>query len=334
MFKKYISISALDRAFHHNTITLHSVFRYSLSSSPLEEAYKSALSYLKQRNGSLKNQLNNFDVDIHEKLVFSDPHHLYRWASHKEELVLLKFEEMTNSQWRQNHGPQLTRSLAKLFHILATPTHNEPPILPYETEARLNLIVNFGESCVGRGNIILPEHTLSTPTVSFTIDSESLTDEQIPSNAKNARYASLFMVDLDYPDTLTSKLMHYCHWAYANIPIPEIIGDQTHSYSISSSDCTGTTWIPYNPPHPYRGTGYHRYLLILVTHTEPIQLLSKSLIDPDTRILDMYKWWNGNEDNQMSILSYVWFRSCWTKHVKDKQSFVFGNTKNPDSYML
>lgn len=305
---------------------LFSTRMYSNSSISLEEAYQSSLEYLKKRNDSRK-QSYTFDDDKYQKLVFSDPHRLYRWISKREELVLLKFGEMTNSQWRQNYGPQLTRSLAKLFRIIHTPLHNEPPILPYDTESRLNLIANFNQSFVGRGNVILPEQTLSPPNVSFTIDSESLINisDQILNDSQIIRYASLFMIDLDYPDTNSSKLLHYCHWAHMNISISSIM-DKKYNYP-TLMEFPNSTWIPYHPPHPQRGTGYHRYLLILVGHKDIIQYINP--LNTDTRILDIYRWWDKNENGYSpSVLSYVWFRSCWTSCAKNQQNLIFGNTRN------
>lgn len=307
-------------------IKLFPIRMYSKPSLSLEETYQSSLKYLKERNDTRK-QSYAFDDDKYQKLVFSDPHRLYRWMSKKEELILLKFGEMTNPQWRQNYGPQLTRSLAKLFRIIHTPLHNEPPILPYDTESRLNLIAHFNESFIGRGNIILPEQTLSPPNVSFTIDSESLINlpDQTLNDSQIIQYASLFMIDLDYPDASSSKLVHYCHWGHMNIPISSIM-NKKYDYP-TLTEFPNSTWIPYQPPHSQRGTGYHRYLLILVAHKDIIQHINP--LNANTRILDIYKWWDKDVNGYSpSILSYVWFRSCWTRCIKDQQNLIFGNTRS------
>lgn len=56
------------------------------------------------------------------------------------------------------------------------------------------------------------------------------------------------------------------------------------SKSSSLSDDSGEIIIPYIPPHPTRGTGFHRYIHVLFSHSKPS---NTSLLKAN---LEKYKW--------------------------------------------
>lgn len=292
------------------------------ASKALDRAYDTALAWLKQRRTSFQERHSTSPQKgaIYQKLVLaSDPGLLYDWSHGKKELELPKFSEMDNSQWRQNYGPQLCRALAKIDGLIAKHQGQDAQtgsMLPYETESQLNMTVSFGsDALVQRGNILLPYQVNAQPTVSFCVDNEALGPRQ-------DSYLSLFLFDLDYPSADSSHLEHYCLWAVGNLPIS--INKQTILDPGSHDNHTADTWLQYQPPHPQRGTGYHRYLCLLVSHPEKlgsssgsthVEFLPQPSSDPQTRYCDLATWPWSSSTGPISIVSYSWFRSCWTKDV-------------------
>lgn len=125
------------------------------------------------------------------------------------------------------------------------------------------------------------------------------------------------MFDLDYPNAATSQLDQYCHWAHVNVGYSEKMKDE--KFIVIDAKDKETTAFPYQPPHPQRGTGYHRYILLLLGHEE------KMFISSDNRYLHILEMLR---TRGLFVLSYVWFRSCWIKHVnhlaEGKAKLVFG----------
>lgn len=60
------------------------------------------------------------------------------------------------------------------------------------------------------------------------------------------------MVDPDSPDVTNKTYQQHCHWLVSNVPL------SATSPSVSGGDSI----LGYTPPHPQKGTKYHRYTLI------------------------------------------------------------------------
>ena len=58
---------------------------------------------------------------------------------------------------------------------------------------------------------------------------------------------------------------------------------ELHAFSPSPIPCVNahTTWIP---PHPQRGTPYHRYVLLLVPQAHPTERIKVSVVPDDKRL--------------------------------------------------
>lgn len=80
--------------------------------------------------------------------------------------------------------------------------------------------------------------TCSIPTVSCETNDSNL--------------YSFAMIDCDYPVDSSGKLSDHILWFISNIP--------GGSIDISK----GSELLPFIPPHPQRGTGFHRFLSVLM----------------------------------------------------------------------
>jgi len=72
------------------------------------------------------------------------------------------------------------------------------------------------------------------------------------------------MVDPDVPDEENQTFRTSLHWLQ-----PNIILSATKAALLPPASHT-----PYLPPHPARGTPYHRYVLLLLPHEDPNAKLS------------------------------------------------------------
>ncbi|KAI0063088.1 PEBP-like protein [Artomyces pyxidatus] len=76
----------------------------------------------------------------------------------------------------------------------------------------------------------------------------------------DTRLYTLMMVDLDVPDEANESFTTYLHWLQPNIPL-----SATTPFPLPMPNAH----VPYVPPHPARGTPYHRYVLLLLPHATP-----------------------------------------------------------------
>lgn len=91
----------------------------------------------------------------------------------------------------------------------------------------------------------------------------------------DARYYTLLLVDPDSPDPENESFTTYLHWLQCVLPSFTIYLSCLMSHRPNLLLSASTTELPtvphtrYIPPHPQRGTPYHRYCLFLLPHADP-----------------------------------------------------------------
>ncbi|RDB29152.1 54S ribosomal protein L35, mitochondrial [Hypsizygus marmoreus] len=93
------------------------------------------------------------------------------------------------------------------------------------------------------GTYLLPEQTIEPPHLYANVFHT------------DTRLYTMLLVDPDVPDEERQSFRTFLHWMKPNIPL-----SATHQTRIA--DLNDHT--PYIPPHPQRGTPYHRYVLLLL----------------------------------------------------------------------
>lgn len=78
------------------------------------------------------------------------------------------------------------------------------------------------------------------------------------------RLYTLLMIDPDVPDQDNQTFKTFLHWLQPNITLS----------ATSAGLLPSAAHTPYLPPHPARGTPYHRYVLLLLPHEDPTLKLS------------------------------------------------------------
>ncbi|KAK7041759.1 mitochondrial 54S ribosomal protein YmL35 [Paramarasmius palmivorus] len=152
----------------------------------------------------------------------------------------------------------------------------------------------------------------------------------------DTRLYTMLMVDPDVPDETNQTFTTYLHWLKPNIPL-----SATHRGPITHLN----THTRYIPPHPQRGTPYHRYTVLLLpnppktsyslnteaTATRGVPT-SKSLdipVVPDDQRLgfnvrDFVKKWGLNAAMGGG---YHMFREVWDEHVTHIYEAVLGRSE-------
>ncbi|TFK76620.1 PEBP-like protein [Pluteus cervinus] len=99
------------------------------------------------------------------------------------------------------------------------------------------------ESRVEPGIFLAPEQTLEPPKLYANVFHA------------DTRLYTLLMVDPDVPDPENASFTTFLHWLKPNIPL-----SATNAGRLLDLD----THTEYIPPHPQRGTPYHRYVVLLL----------------------------------------------------------------------
>jgi len=101
------------------------------------------------------------------------------------------------------------------------------------------------------GIFLLPEQTVEPPKLFTTVFHPE------------ERLYTLLMIDPDFPDEINQTFQTYLHWLQPNIPLS----------SLSTSPMPNlNTHTAYIPPHPQRGTAYHRYTVLLLPQQSHISI--------------------------------------------------------------
>lgn len=83
---------------------------------------------------------------------------------------------------------------------------------------------------------------------------------EVASFHTETRLYTIALIDPDSPDVENKTYQQRCHWLLTNVPLS----------ATSSFVQGGDTVLDYIPPHPQKGTKYHRYTLI--AYEQPAKL--------------------------------------------------------------
>ncbi|KAI6128699.1 phosphatidylethanolamine-binding protein [Pisolithus croceorrhizus] len=160
-------------------------------------------------------------------------------------------------RWREEgHLDELMERIHQMFVV--------PDVIPY-LRPSLDLRVTYPQArrtsqqqpgktqhmLVEPGTFLLPEQTTKPPKLHTSVFHT------------DTRLYTLLMVDPDVPDEANGTFQIYLHWLQPNVPL-----SATSSSPIA--DLNGHT--EYIPPHPQKGTPYHRYTVLLLPQKAPISV--------------------------------------------------------------
>ncbi|KAJ8482675.1 hypothetical protein ONZ45_g14871 [Pleurotus djamor] len=169
------------------------------------------------------------------------------------------------------------------------------------------------------GVFLLPHQTLKPPRVYANVFHP------------DTRLYTLLLVDPDVPDEVNQTYTTYLHWLQPNVPLSAT----SQSRIVNINDHTS-----YIPPHPQRGTPYHRYVLLMLPQSDPIKPLDVPTV-PDSARLGfnvrsfLAEW---RLDSAKGGGAHMW-RELWNEDVSKIYADVlhveepkYGRPPKPDRY--
>jgi large subunit ribosomal protein L35 len=153
-------------------------------------------------------------------------------------------------------------------------------------------------------------------------------------------------VVLDVPDPENRTFTTYLHWLQSAFFISTITHQLTKFYrpNIPLSCATRAVEVseahtPYIPPHPQRGTSYHRYVLLLLPQQSPTEPISvPALSDADRLRFDVREFATKHGlDGSTGGGAHMW-RQAWDEGVSQIYAAVLGmfplSSRRPRIYRL
>ncbi|GJE94174.1 PEBP-like protein [Phanerochaete sordida] len=264
-------------------------------------AYDHALEYIKKDAGDLKKELHAVKAELEKAQASEEPEAAERVAELQEKVSILEVQSEINLpsvRWKARNGlADMTRPVYR--HLIEQRWRQEgaldlvmervhqmgvvPDLLP-DIRPSIDLRVNFPERLpeklrkanrtkrsfekVEAGVYLLPEQTRKRPMLYTTVFHTE------------PRLYTLLMFDLDVPDPENNGFQTYLHWMEPNIEL-----------STSSENPLPRTspHTPYIPPHPQRGTPYHRYALMLVAQQDPTKRIEVAVPTKEQRLGFSYR---------------------------------------------
>ncbi|CAG8604054.1 3546_t:CDS:2 [Ambispora gerdemannii] len=133
---------------------------------------------------------------------------------------------------------------------------------------------------------------------------------------QDTRLYTLFMVDPDMPDVERKSFKTQWHWLITNIPL------SATKHTVSG----GTTLLDYIPPHPPKGTPYHRYTIGILHQPNDHEPLE---------IEQPHRWMNVREfmqEYRLELCGASFFRGEWDENVSIREP-IYGPKPPPNLYL-
>ncbi|KAI0706214.1 phosphatidylethanolamine-binding protein [Cytidiella melzeri] len=308
--------------------------------------YDLAVNYIKKDSENLKEELAELRAQLESrKLSLEEAEKL----KDKIEIVEVQSEiNLPSVRWKARNGlADLSKPVYR--HLLEQRWRKEgpldllmerihqmsvvPDLLP-SLHPSIDLRLNFPEAPpkdivrrtrhkrklekVEPGVYLLPEQTRRPPHLYVTVFHPE------------PRLYTLIMADLDVPDPENNSFQTYLHWMQPNI-----------SLSTQSSELTlPTTHTPYIPPHPQRGTPYHRYVVLLLPQQSPTERIKVPVPTAAERLGFDFRAFTEQYglDGSKGGGAHMW-REIWDPTVSEiykdtlkLEEPVFGRLPKPDLY--
>lgn len=212
------------------------------------------------------------------------------------------FRHLREQSWRRNGALDRLEERILKMHIL-------PDIYPSITPT-VDLEILFGTGhgigdhggqggSVHPGVYLDPVMTMQAPSIRATAFHE------------DTRKYTLMLVDPDMPSEETQSFKTFVHWLVSDIPL------SIHASSIPEGH---TALLPYIPPHPPRGTPYHRYTTLLFEQGPRTQL-TEAPREPENVVAFA-------ESHDLHLAGIHFWRAKWSESCKDTISHIFKNVLN------
>ncbi|KAI1318771.1 hypothetical protein EDD11_005842 [Mortierella claussenii] len=225
----------------------------------------------------------------------NDPEVQWRFKTGQIDMSKAVFRYMASKQFQRETLPIIQQRVTQMFVAPDILSHFAPSIdvqldfgagsAPDETSGSSS---NYFET----GSYLLPGKTVNEPKINVT----AFHSEQ--------KYYTVALVDPDMPDVENESFKQQLHWLIANVPL-----SATQTQVVKES---ADVVMPYLPPHPPKGTKYHRYTLLVAEQPNGGQdkvQIDQSNVSRETTLRDLCSQYN------LEVKGLTFFRQVWDRDV-------------------
>ncbi|KAJ8652765.1 hypothetical protein O0I10_011570 [Lichtheimia ornata] len=239
--------------------------------------------------------LNALKFDLQVKSELNDPAIRRQFKEGNVDMSRPVFRYMTQKQFEKAPLSQLMERITQMRVV--------PDLLPLDVAPTVQVNIKLdNDTIVEPGVFIKPEQSLRLPEIDVT----NFHTEQ--------RLYTLMLVDPDSPDVANKTYQQRCHWLITNVPLS----------ATESIVKDGETVLDYIPPHPQKGTKYHRYTLI--AYEQPNA--GKDKVDIKVEGRDAFDVKGLVERHGLQARGVSFFRQVWDETVSQIYSDIL-NTSEP-----
>jgi len=215
---------------------------------------------------SIKQKLSILDIQAYVNL----PAVRWKAANGMADMTKPVFRHLIEQKWRTKGDLDLLMERIHQMNVIPDllPTFRpsldlritfpEPP--PQSTYLRTR--IKRRHAAIEPGEYLLPEQTRRAPRLYTSVFHPE------------TRLYTLVMIDSDVPEPENSSFSTYLHWLAPNIPLS----------ATSKNPIVPTPPLTYYvPPHPQRGSPYHRYCIFLLPQPDSAQTIKVPVIKDEAR---------------------------------------------------
>ncbi|GBC02064.1 hypothetical protein RclHR1_04430014 [Rhizophagus clarus] len=309
-FLNFRQLTTVQRKKDENLSQKASVKKYKPPALGVNPAYDEALKYIYQDKAQKYEEIANIDIMI-EKILngrrnfesseqreqelnelrkkkydlqvlaeINDPEVRWNFKNGKIDMNIPVYRHLREKHWRKEPLYKLMQRITQMYVV--------PDIFP-TLEPTIDLEFKFKNDVIEPGVFLFPAQTKKEPKVTLTNFHEE------------TRLYTLIMVDPDMPDVPNNAYQTEWHWLITNIPL-----------NVTKSDVSsGEVILPYVPPHPPKGTKYHRYTLAILEQPD-----NQKIIIPENmgRVKDVREFMS---EHNLTLRGASFFREVWDEEVSN-----------------
>ncbi|KAI8885175.1 PEBP-like protein [Backusella circina FSU 941] len=225
--------------------------------------------------------LNNLKFDLQVKSELNDPQVQKNFNNGQVDMSQPVYRYMRQKQFEKAPKTKLMERLTQMNVI--------PDVLSVGLEPTVELNLNLNGGQLEPGVFTKPEESMVRPEVTVT------------NFHTETRLYTLMLVDPDSPDVANQTYQQYCHWLVTNVPLS----------ATSNTVQGGDAILDYIPPHPQKGTKYHRYTLIAFEQPNKGQ----DKIDVQLKERDGFNVKALEKTHNLTVSGSTFFRQVWDESV-------------------
>ncbi|CAJ0626071.1 11172_t:CDS:2 [Entrophospora sp. SA101] len=221
-------------------------------------------------------QLENKKTDLEILSQVNDPEIQWKYNNNKDSIDMSNavYRHLREKEWRIESLPILRQRIEQMYVV--------PDLFP-TFEPKIDLQFKY-KKIIEPGVFLFPGMTIKEPVIIAT------------NFHTETRLYTLIFVNPDMPDTKNQSYQTQWLWLIRNIPLN----------ATKSNILGGQIILPYTPPHPPKGTFYHRYTFAIFEqfNNEKI-LVNNNNVGPNMDVRSFV------EKYKLTLRGATFFREVW-----------------------